>query len=256
MPRHFLDHPILSSRYFYPWPEHFDQPFFVEGNGFRLGCRYLKVSPELPTIIHFHGNGETVADYLGDFEQRIAALGANLLLAEYRGYGMSSGEPALVAMLADVPRLVAATGLAPAQIIFFGRSLGSLYALHGAALYPDAAGLIIESGLAEPLERVLVRITPAEVGATLAELQAEVDRHFNQRAKIAGFGGRVLVMHSRHDDLVSVSHAERLSAWAKEPKELLIFERGDHNTILAANGDAYFAAVGQFINAITGAVQP
>jgi len=256
MPRHFLDHPILSSRYFYPWPEHFDQPFFVEGNGFRLGCRYLKVSPELPTIIHFHGNGETVADYLGDFEQRIAALGANLLLAEYRGYGMSSGEPALVAMLADVPRLVAATGLAPEQIIFFGRSLGSLYALHGAALYPDAAGLIIESGLADPLERILMRITPEEVGATLTELQAEVDRHLNQRAKIAAFGGRVLVMHSRRDDLVSVSHAERLYQWANEPKQLLIFERGDHNTILAANRDAYFAAVGELINAITGAVQP
>ena len=256
MPRHFLDHPILASRYFYPWPDHFDQPFFVEGNGYRLGCRYLKVSPELPTIIHFHGNGETVADYLGDFEQRIAASGANLLLAEYRGYGMSSGEPALVAMLADVPRLVAATGLAPEQIIFFGRSLGSLYALHGAALYPDAAGLIIESGLADPLERILVRITPGEVGATLAELQAEVDRQLNQRAKIADFGGRVLLMHSRYDDLVSVSHAERLYQWANEPKQLLIFERGDHNTILATNRDAYFAAVGKFINAITGVVQP
>jgi hypothetical protein len=256
MPRHFLDHPILSSRYFYPWPNRFDQPLVVEGKGCQLGCRYLKVSPELPTIIHFHGNGETVADYLGDFEQRIAASGANLLLAEYRGYGMSSGDPALVAMLADVPRIVAASGLAPEQIIFFGRSLGSLYALHGAALYPGAAGLIIESGLADPLERVLVRITPGEVGATLAELQAEVDRHFNQRAKIAGFGGRVLVMHCRHDDLVSVSHAERLYAWAKEPKELLIFERGDHNTIQAANGDAYFAAVGQFITALRGARQP
>jgi hypothetical protein len=82
---HFLDHPVLPSRYFYPWPNLFDQPFFVEGNGFRLGCRYLKTSAELPTIIHFHRNGETVADYLGDFEQRITSLGANLLLAEYRG---------------------------------------------------------------------------------------------------------------------------------------------------------------------------
>jgi hypothetical protein len=34
----FLDHPILSSRYFYPWPNRFEKPFFVEGNGFRLGC--------------------------------------------------------------------------------------------------------------------------------------------------------------------------------------------------------------------------
>jgi hypothetical protein len=250
MPRHHLDHPTLSRRYFYPWPNQFEQPFFVEGNGFRLGCRYLKVAAELPTIIHFHGNGESVADYLGDFEQRIAALGANLLLAEYRGYGMSSGEPALVAMLDDVPRIVAASGLAPERIIFFGRSLGSLYALHGAALYPGAAGLIIESGLADPLERILVRITPGEVGGTLAELQAEVDLHLDPRAKLAAFGGRVLVMHSRHDDLVSVSHAERLYAWASEPKELLIFERGDHNTILAANETAYFAAVGEFVRAL------
>jgi uncharacterized protein len=247
MTRHYLDHPTLSSRYFFPWPNHFEQPFFVEGNGCRLGCRYLQIAAGLPTIIHFHGNGESVADYLGDFEQRIAALGANLLLAEYRGYGMSSGEPALVAMLDDVPRIVAASGLPSEQIIFFGRSLGSLYALHGAALYPDAAGLIIESGLADPLERVLVRITPGEVGATLAELQGEVDRYFDHRAKLAAFGGRVLVMHSRHDDLVSVSHAERLHAWAKEPKELLIFERGDHNTILAANENAYFAAVGEML---------
>jgi len=174
-------------------------------------------------------------------------LGANLLLAEYRGYGMSEGEPALVAMLDDVPRIVDASGVPPRQIIFFGRSLGSLYALHGAALYPDAAGLIIESGLADPLERILVRIAPAEVGATLPELQAEIARHLDQRAKLAAFGGRVLVMHSRHDDLVAVDHAERLHAWAGEPKQLLIFERGDHNTILAANQQAYFAAIGDFL---------
>jgi hypothetical protein len=35
----FLDHPILTSRYFYPRPNRFEEPFFVEGNGFRLGCR-------------------------------------------------------------------------------------------------------------------------------------------------------------------------------------------------------------------------
>jgi fermentation-respiration switch protein FrsA (DUF1100 family) len=60
----------------------------------------------------------------------------------------------------------------------------------------------------------------------------------------------VLVMHTRNDDLVSVSHAERLYAWANEPKELIVFERGDHNTILPANQTAYFAAVESFIQSI------
>jgi pimeloyl-ACP methyl ester carboxylesterase len=251
----FLDHPILSSRYFYPWPNRFADPFFVEGDGFWLGCRYCRVHDDAPTIIHFHGNGETVADYLGEFEERITGLGANLLLAEYRGYGMSSGAPALAAMLADVELIVKASGVPPERIIFFGRSLGSLYALHGAARYSQAAGLIIESGLADPLERILVRIEPRELGATMEQLRGAVGRCLNQQQKIAGFRGRVLVMHTRHDDLVPVSHAERLHAWANQPKELLLFERGDHNTILAANLEAYFAAVGTFIQSIEGGNQ-
>ncbi len=242
-----LDHPALTSRYFYPLRNRFDDPFYVQGEGFRLGCRYRRVSADLPTIIHFHGNGETVEDYLGDFEERIAAMGANLLLAEYRGYGMSDGEPGLTAMLDDVRLVTEASGVAPEKIIFFGRSLGSLYAVHGVSLYPQAAGLIVESGLAEPLERILVRVEPEEVGATTATLKEAVARHLNQKEKIASFGGRVLIMHARNDDLVSVSHAENIYRWAREPKELLIFERGDHNTIMAANAALYFRAVEKFI---------
>jgi pimeloyl-ACP methyl ester carboxylesterase len=248
----FLDHPLLSGRYFYPWPNSFEEPFFVEGAGFRLGCRYRHVHDAAPTIIHFHGNGESVADYLGEFEEQIAALGANLLLAEYRGYGMSSGVPALSAMLDDVELIVEASGVPPERIVFFGRSLGSLYALHGVSRYPRAAGVIIESGLADPLERILVRIEPHDVGATLDELRASVDRCLNQHDKIAAFRGRVLIMHTRGDDLVPVSHAERLHDWANEPKELLVFERGDHNTIMGANHKVYFAAVGTFIQAVKG----
>lgn len=246
-----LDNPILSSRYFYPWPNHFENPFFVTGDGYRLGCRYMKVSDTAPTIIHFHGNGESVQDYLGDFEQRIAGLGANLLLAEYRGYGMSSGEPALVALLEDVRLIVEACAIPPEKILFFGRSLGSLYALHGASLYPQSAGLIIESGLAEPLERVLVRIEPRDVGATMDELKNEVDCYFDQQAKISSYAGRVLIMHTRNDDMVSVSHAERLYEWANEPKELVLFERGDHNTILPANEEEYFMKVGNLVRQVS-----
>ena len=242
-----LDHPTLSARYFYPLPNRFEDPFFVQGDGFRLGCRYRRISDDLPTIIHYHGNGETVADYLDDFEERITSLGANLLLVEFRGYGMSDGFPGLTAMLDDVRLVVEASGVLPEKIIFFGRSLGSLYAVHGAALYPHAAGLIVESGLAEPLERILVRVEPYQVGATMESLKDAVARHLNQKQKITSFKGRVLILHTQNDGLVSVSHAENLYEWANEPKELLIFERGDHNTIMAANGNAYFRAVEQFV---------
>ncbi len=243
-----LDHPTLSARYFYPWPNRFDEPFFVQGDGYQLGCRFRKVGEHLPTIIHFHGNGECVADYLDDFEERINRMGANLLLAEYRGYGMSSGAPSLAAMLDDVPLIVTASGVPPERIIFFGRSLGSLYAVHGASLFPQAAGLIIESGLADPLERILIRVEPGQIGVTMEELQRWVDQTLNQQEKIASFRGPVLIMHTRNDDLVPLSHAEQLYSWAGVPKKLLIFERGDHNTILTANDGSYYHAVADFIH--------
>lgn len=48
-----LDHPELSARFFYPWANRFVEPFFVEGDGFRPACRYLKVDEQFPTVIHF-----------------------------------------------------------------------------------------------------------------------------------------------------------------------------------------------------------
>jgi hypothetical protein len=35
-----LDHPLLSARYFFPFAAGYADPLFVEGEGFRLGCRY------------------------------------------------------------------------------------------------------------------------------------------------------------------------------------------------------------------------
>lgn len=53
----------------------------------------------------------------------------------------------------------------------------------------------------------------------------------------------MLLIHAVHDGLIDVGHAERLAAWAGGPVTLRLFERGDHNGILAENEEAYFAAV-------------
>jgi hypothetical protein len=182
-------------------------------------------------------------------------MGVNLLLAEYRGYGMSDGEPALASMLDDVGRIISAAGIPREKLIFFGRSLGSLYAIHGIQLFPQAAGLIIESGIADLLERLLLRVTPEELGVSLEELEEEVLRLMDNRGKLAGYGGKTLVMHTRNDGLVDVTHGERIYGWAGGEKKLKIFERGDHNSILQVNEKEYFALVERFIWSIQDAAE-
>jgi pimeloyl-ACP methyl ester carboxylesterase len=242
-----LNHPVIAARYFFPRPCRFPRPFWIDCGDARLGCFYRETAPAAPTIVHFHGNGETVEDYLGEFTARVAALGCNLLLAEYRGYGMSTGTPLLGRMLDDVAEVVRACGKRPEELILFGRSVGSLFAIRGARLFPRIAGLVIESGIADPLERLLMRMAPEDLGVTPAKFREAVASEMDHRATLAACTGPLLVLHTRNDGLIDVSHAERLHAWGGGPKSLRIFERGDHNSILAVNENDYFAELASFI---------
>jgi pimeloyl-ACP methyl ester carboxylesterase len=116
--------------------------------------------------VHFHGNGEVVGDWLDVLPGSLRSLGWNVLLVEYRGYRMSTGEPGLGKMLDDVERVVRASGIAPERTVFFGRSIGSFFAVHAVSHFPNAAGLILESGIFDVLERNALRVEPSELGVT------------------------------------------------------------------------------------------
>lgn len=243
-----LDHPVISARYFFPRQARLAAPFWVDCGDARLACSYHEIDPLAHTLVHFHGNGEIVNDYLGDFVALIQAMGCNLLLAELRGYGASTGTPQLGRMLDDVAPTLRALGQPAERLILFGRSVGSLFAVHAASLLPRAAGLILESGVADLLERLLLRLAPEELGVSRAQLAAEVAARLDQRGKMAAFPGPTLVMHTRHDGLVDLSHGQRLYDWAAGPKTLKIFPRGNHNDIMFVNFREYFAAVAGFVD--------
>ena len=242
-----LNHPLIGGRYFFPQPGHLDEPFWVDCGDARLACSYHEIAPGGKTLVHFHGNGEIVDDYRGPFVEQILACGCNCLLAEYRGYGRSTGQPQLGRMLEDVAKTVASLERDPQSLIFFGRSVGSLFALEAARLYPQAAGLIIESGIADVLQRLRLRVEPSELGVGSQEFSSLVSQRFAHRQVLADFSGALLVMHALHDDLVEVEHGEQLYAWGREPKTLKVFPLGDHNSILFANFEEYFALVADFI---------
>lgn len=247
MSQSIFDHPLIGERYFFPRPEGFENPFWVDCGDAQLGCYYLNKYPEARTIVFFHGNGEVVADYLELYVPVFDQMGCNCFLAEYRGYGMSTGSVALGTMLKDVEKVIKAINLPPGKIVLFGRSIGSLFALQGVSLFPTIAGLIIESGIANILERLMLRVHPSEMGTTLEAMQKEVKKTLNHQEKLAGYKGATLILHARHDSLIHSSHGQQLYDWAPEPKQIKIFEQGDHNNIMVVNVKEYFQLIYQFL---------
>ncbi len=105
--RSLLDRQLLNDRLFFPRRYEAQDVFFVDCDGGRLACLRHRPVAEAGTVLHFHGNGEIAAEYLnGGFAGMLAEIGVNACFAEYRGFGMSSGSPALVAMLDDGEQIV------------------------------------------------------------------------------------------------------------------------------------------------------
>jgi uncharacterized protein len=226
-----LDHPVISERYFFPGPDAPRDPWVVDG----LRCG-RKTKDRGVALLHFHGNGEVVADWLGDFARALDAGALDAYFAEYRGYGGSTGRPSLSALLADALTVFDAMERPARDVVVYGRSIGSLGAAHVAA-HRDVKALVLESGIGDLAERLLARVRPEEVGANEDELRAAVKASFDQEAKIARAKCPVLVLHAENDHIVKKHHAERNAEAAGSRAELVMYPIGDHNTIHAFNGE-------------------
>lgn len=239
-----FDHELIGARYFFPRAEQAPDEVTVSvlsANDEPLRCVSSSCGDDdALTVLYFHGNGEVCADYVPDWVEILHELGVNVFLAEYRGYGGSGGEPALAGMLDDVELLARATKVDPERLIVFGRSVGSIYAIELASRLPQIAGLIIESGIADVLERVLLRVSPQELGVTPQALKEEAARQFDHGAKLSAYQGPLLLLHARWDHLVDVEHARQMARWSKSAQKLLVeLPHGDHNSIFGANRAEY-----------------
>ena len=243
------DHDIITERYFFPRPTSVGDAQIVDVGEAQLACYFHDGGHDL-TVVHFHGNGEVVADYIPAFAAQLDTLGVNTFFAEYRGYGGSTGSPRLGAMLDDVRTIREAIDVADEQLLVFGRSVGSLYAIEFAARFPEIAGLIVESGIADVLERILLRASPQQMGTTLEAMTEEFQNLFDHRKKLEAFDGPALFLHAAQDHLVDKSHAERNAGWAGSKARLVIFEQGDHNSIFYANREVYLEELQRFFETV------
>jgi len=239
-----LAHPLLAAAFFKSRRQAVPAgAVLVDVGGARIAC---SVTPGTPTVLYFAGNGETVAAARRGIGAELTALGLGVFLTERRGVGGSTGQQTFPALLDDAERLLRATETPPERVVAFGRSLGSLAAVELASRH-RLAGLVLESAIADLGERIRAQLDPAALGVTPEHLDAAVHERFDQKQKLARHRAPTLVLHAGTDERIDRSHALRLAMWAgSADKELVIFPRGGHADVLAANRKAYARALREF----------
>lgn len=244
----------LDGTMFYPRRDWSPPPQGAEdlavpvADGVNVGCRLYVLSPEAPTILYFHGNGEVATADYDDISTLYTDMGVNLFVADFRGYGVSDGQPTFAAMIEDAHAIFEFFGdlLAAQQFTgphyLMGRSLGAHSVVELAAHYPDAlAGLIVESG-ASSMGRMVDRLAEVGLAAEGAELEA---RHLE---KIRAIQLPTLVIHGEEDELIPVSRAHDFyGALTVTDKRLVTIPQAGHNDLLWVGVQPYFAAIRELI---------
>jgi fermentation-respiration switch protein FrsA (DUF1100 family) len=247
-----LDHPRALTAIFHPRPELSPPPLrdgvsdhlIPVAPDINVGARFHCTSAEGANILFFHGNGEIAADYdeLGPIFNQ---MDINLLAADYRGYGRSSGSPTVSGMMSDCHVILdyARTWLDnnghTGPTVIMGRSLGSASALELAASHaqqPD--GLIIESGFAYAAALLrLLGVDPQRIGF-------KEESGFVHLNKIGRYAGPTLIIHAEHDHIIPFSDGRALfEASSSATKQLVKIPGANHNNILMHGFEPYMKSI-------------
>ena len=214
----------------------------------KVGIRLHLINKSFPTILFFHGNGEIGLEY-DDIARVYNQKNINFIIADFRGYGFSSGVPNVKNTQSDAHIIFdfvlkhLKENNYSGSLILMGRSLGSVSVLELAKRYPqDFSGLIIESGFAD--EAPLFKL----IGTTAQLAGFKKGDGFLNREKIKNYAGPLLIIHAEQDHIVPFSQGELLyNSCPSKDKKFLPIPNANHNNILGVSPQKYFEEVEYFV---------
>lgn len=141
-----------DSRYFVDCPRSYgvdyENHFVISEDKVTIHLQFIKLANSderlvAPTVIYLHGNAGNIGHRLINAIQLFQKVKCNVLMVEYRGYGLSSGHPSEQGLYRDTCAALRflrnRTDICQTKIVFFGRSLGGAVALGTAHLLLSAA---------------------------------------------------------------------------------------------------------------------
>ncbi|MFO7845342.1 MAG: alpha/beta hydrolase [Balneolaceae bacterium] len=185
------------------------------------------------TVLYFGGNGFLMVKSRPLIES-YATIPVNLVLFDYRGYGLSGGDPSVEGIQTDAQRMFEAVqelaGERSTPLFIHGHSMGSFLSGY-IADRENVAGYIFESPISEVnswtrnlvpwLLRPFIRF---DIDSSIAS-QNNLDR-------VSDIEHPLLIIGGSDDDITPFSMAEELlAASASDQKDLVKIEDGTHNDL-------------------------
>jgi fermentation-respiration switch protein FrsA (DUF1100 family) len=210
---------------------------FSSRDGTRLHCWWLPAKGEAKgSILFLHGNAENISTHIGSVYW-LPEEGFNVLLLDYRGYGLSKGKPSIPGAIADIESTLQWMENQPGsnqnRIAVLGQSLGGamgMYALSRDNHANDIRVLILDSVFTD--YREIAREKLAGFWLTWPfqyPLSWTLPGQYNPIDTIGKINPTpVLIIHGEMDPIIPVHYGKALYAAAKEPKELWLIANAGH----------------------------
>jgi uncharacterized protein len=192
-------------------------------------------------VLYFHGNGGNISHRLERARLLVDAMGLDLFLVDYRGYGQSEGSPDEIGLYADGAAIYEAArerGFSPEGIVFFGESLGCAVAIETALTHPGRAIVLEAPFLSIPaMARTVYPFLP----------QFLVRTRFDNSSKVSRLTLPKLISVPERDEVVPPSQGLRLYELAAAPKELYVIRGAAHNNTYIVGGAGYLDVWKRFL---------
>lgn len=211
-------------------------------DGVGLHGWYLPHPEARGSLLFFHGNAGNISHRLETL-RLLHGLGLAVLIIDYRGYGLSDGEPSEQGTYQDAEAawqwLVGQRGESPGRLVMFGRSLGGGIASWLATRHPPGA-LLLESTFTS-IPDMATELYPFLPVRWLSRFQyATLDR-------IETINSPLWIAHSPDDEVIPYRQGRTLYNAADEPKQFFQL-RGGHNDGFLRSGPAYRQSLQQFLD--------
>jgi len=226
----------------------------IKSNGLDLPCWFIAPEKNKPTVLYCHGNTTNITNTQKVAEQ-YADKGLGVLMVEYPGYGNAPGEASknnLYQSALDGAEFLNLKGIENKDIIVHGYSLGGAVAAHtAAAVEKPFKALILDStftSMPEVMEnwidnKVVLSEVPEEIKLNPEKISEDIKlatMPTQDYLKDISEETKVLVVHSKNDELVDEAIGKRLMEQVKSIKPDAV-TKWENKTALSASAQNVYA---------------